>query len=239
MTWAIRIAIGVAVVWAGLHLWLDYQYPGTTIQYRITLEVETPEGLKTGSGVIQARYKLSSGFPGDQSGLRRDYGLKGDAIAVDLGARGTLFALLRIADRDGLRPNLDTTFPYELLGAWTPDMRRLQGREWIADLNRLTGRVELRGRPMPLLVRFRDLNDPLTVEAVHPTNLAARFGPGVRLIRASIEVTRDPVTTGIENRLAWLSPHTQRTIYPSGSGYPADRAPLHALIKHGDFRSLQ
>jgi hypothetical protein len=36
---------------------------------------------------------------------------------------------------------------------------------------------------MPLLVRFRDMNDPKTLERVDPNDLAASFGPGVYLKR--------------------------------------------------------
>jgi hypothetical protein len=56
----------------------------------------------------------------------------------------------------------------------------------------------------PMLVRFRDISDPLSVEKVDPANLSATLGPGVTLRRATIEITDDPVTTGIEERLPWL-----------------------------------
>ena len=70
--------------------------------------------------------------------------------------------------------------------------------------------MELAPGDLPLLVRFRDINDPRTVERVDANDLAASFGPGVYLKRATIEITRDPVTTGIEKRLAWLGPLRSR-----------------------------
>lgn len=70
---------------------------------------------------------------------------------------------------------------------------------------------------LPLLVRFRDLNDPLTVEKVDPLNLEASFGPGVKLTRATMEIVSaglwpmsevgimsKPITTEMERRLTWL-----------------------------------
>ena len=74
----------------------------------------------------------------------------------------------------------------------------------------LKGRVELAPGDLPLLVRFRDINDPKTVERVDPNDLAASFGPGVYLKRATVEITRDPVTTGIVKRLSWLAPLRSR-----------------------------
>jgi hypothetical protein len=56
-----------------------------------------------------------------------------------------------------------------------------------------------------MLVDFRELSDPKSVEQIDPANFAAAFGSGVSLRRATIEVTNDPVTTGIEARLPWLS----------------------------------
>ena len=53
----------------------------------------------------------------------------------------------------------------------------------------------------PMLVTFTDIDDPSSVQRVDPANLAASFGPGVTLKRITVEVTKDPVTTGIEKRL--------------------------------------
>ncbi len=57
---------------------------------------------------------------------------------------------------------------------------------------------------LPMLVRFRDVNDPGSVEQVDPNDLASAFGPGVTLRKANIAITDDPVTTGIEQKLNWL-----------------------------------
>lgn len=43
------------------------------------------------------------------------------------------------------------------------------------------------------------------MEAVDPNDLAANFGPGLRLKGATIEMTADPVTTGIEKWLPWIA----------------------------------
>ncbi len=54
-----------------------------------------------------------------------------------------------------------------------------------------------------MLARFRDINDPKTLERVDPKNLAASFGPGVTHVGAHAELTNAPVTTGIAKRLPW------------------------------------
>ena len=51
------------------------------------------------------------------------------------------------------------------------------------------------------------MDDRKTIEDVDPNNLQASYGTGVKLLRASIEMTDDPVTSGaIETRLPWLRP---------------------------------
>src|SRR4051794_37743626 len=66
-----------------------------SIRYRLTLEVETPEGTKTGSGVIEHMARHNDGFFRDLgAGAGLAVGTRGEAVIVDLGARGLLLCLL-------------------------------------------------------------------------------------------------------------------------------------------------
>jgi hypothetical protein len=55
-----------------------------------------------------------------------------------------------------------------------------------------------------MLVRFKNPSDPRSVERVDPTNLAASFGPGARILQATLAIADEPVTTNLETQLAWL-----------------------------------
>ena len=57
------------------------------IRYRLTAEVQTPEGVRTGSSVIETTW--DRGLSGAT--------VKGEAVAVDLPNGQTLFVLLRTA----------------------------------------------------------------------------------------------------------------------------------------------
>ncbi|MFO1174759.1 MAG: hypothetical protein U1E48_06075 [Paracoccaceae bacterium] len=48
----------------------------------------------------------------------------------------------------------------------------------------------------PLLVTFDDIHDPKSVRQVDPADLAAAFGPGVRLKAVTLAVTDEAVTEG-------------------------------------------
>ncbi|HEY8604753.1 MAG TPA: hypothetical protein VIL62_10545, partial [Tsuneonella suprasediminis] len=68
-----------------------------TYRYRLKVEVETPEGLKTGSSVIEVEQSMgrSAGTGFGEIIMRR---VHGEAVAVDLPGGRTLFALLRSED---------------------------------------------------------------------------------------------------------------------------------------------
>lgn len=58
----------------------------------------------------------------------------------------------------------------------------------------------------PMLVTFDDITDPASVKLVDPADLAATFGPGVRLKSVTLEVTNEAVTDGVvEEKLDWLA----------------------------------
>lgn len=223
-----RLAIAVAIV-AGLYLawtWID---ASPTLRYRLTLEVDVDGQTRIGSNVIEIRYDVAPAWL--PSANRVNARVRGEAVAVDLGERGILFSLLR-GDPDAQSPYVADAVDIPLrelkiagsVGGLEPAVVRKAGGQ--------TLRAEIPFSRLPLLVRFRDLADPNSVERVDPGNLAASFGPGARLRRVTIETTRDSVTTGIDSRLRWLS----------GLKTYLDGSPLHHstrlanVLRSADFK---
>jgi hypothetical protein len=206
-----------------------------TYRYRMTVEVETPEGLRTASSVIEVRTTRGSGFPGPEAGGIADE-VTGEAVAVDLGRRGTLFALLRgppeldyaIEYAQGIAPSallpglVDRSGTVE---AWGNNLRALK---------EVRGSVALTADQYPLLVRFRDIADSRTVERVGADDLAAAFGEGVRLRRITVEIAHEPVTKSIDERLPWLGPYPEPRLDPEYRG--STNPTLPQQLSHGDFR---
>ncbi len=174
-------------------------------RYRITVEIDTPDGLKTGSAVQETVVSKSRFDVGDISG-KRGMRTRGEAVAVDLPGGQTLFAMLP-------DPNLTQAV---LDPEWNND--------WVESAKRI-GRGDTPTGPLPMipnqqsnpaakpsgypkLVRFRDSADPKTVEAVDPNDLASSFGKGVRLRRIVLQPTDEQVTTGIGKRLPSFGPGT-------------------------------
>lgn len=199
------------------------------LRYKTTIEVETPEGLRTGSAVREITVRTPPSIPmlGEDKGSVR---VRGEAVAVDLANGRTLFALLKSGDGNVDYAGRDVWFLFRELGEAAPEgVIEL----WPAKPETKAPRI---GNPLSMLAAFRDISDPKTVEQVDPANLAVSFGPGVRLKRIIIERTREPVTKGIEKRLGWLpKQHGSLTKRPRDVplGQPL---PFGVQINEGDFR---
>ena len=169
-------------------------------RFRMTVEVETPQGLKTGSSVIEVR--LSRGMAiGDSSGVSSS--LRGEAVVVDL-PDGPLFVLLAAPDAG---PPLQAMVPDALLGrrssgpdevmADTAKLGSTWSSEFKAELPRRRNNGFKQGdNGWPLMVRFGNLDDLASVKRVSPEAIGIK--------RIVVETTKDDVTTGLGKRLEWL-----------------------------------
>ncbi|MBI5319894.1 hypothetical protein [Bradyrhizobium sp.] len=173
-------------------------------KYRMTVEVETPEGVKSASGVLAVTpYRGYS--PG---GTTR---ASGDAVFVDLGGSKNLVALLahldKTLDPDGIN--------YVALRAYPAATGK---RVNFNDMSRQTGVVPVRGALVPVLVTFANTADPGSAKVVSPDDAEAALGKGYRLKGITAEavpngfwpvdfggVLGEPVTRGIAGRLPWLN----------------------------------
>lgn len=171
-------------------------------KYRLTIEVETPDGVRSAAGVLSVH--PDRGYSRNGSTVT-----KGDAVLVDLGGGKNLLALLAHRGDKGLELeeiNFVALRAYNAAGHKTS----------FKDISRMTGAVPVTGRLMPVLATFADLADPKTMREAKPDELAA-IGTGFRLRGVSAEVLPngfwpldfggwlgEPVTRGIEAKLPWL-----------------------------------
>lgn len=175
-------------------------FPTYTHHFRLTIEVETPEGLKSGSSVMQSSRIDHVAIP--LPGQRYEFDFRGEAVFVDLGGGKHVIAVL------GFGPRADNVDHVRVLAlkAWG-----LQdtSQGWAAAGAR-RGQTEITGDLIPTFVTLADLNDPRTARIVHPDEFEKVFGSGTRFRGAKLEITSSPVTREIEGRLSWL---------PSFKGY--------------------
>lgn len=172
-------------------------------KYRLTVEVDTPDGLKAASSVLSVHP--------DRGYSRRGHtATKGDAVFVDLGGGKNLVALLAHIDKT---LDLDD-INYVALRAYKAAGRNPSFNE----LSGMTGLAAVTGKLIPVLVTFADPADPATARNVAPDDLESVFGTGFRLHGVTAEVVPngfwpldfggplgEPVTRGIEAKLKWLN----------------------------------
>jgi len=210
------------------------------IRYRLTAEVETPEGVRSGSSVIETIW--DRGLSGAT--------VKGEAVAVDLPDGQTLFILLRTAsnpDWAGGVPGIDP--PNDPKPPMNADEREAEaGRQvaWIRanrDVHYLWGgRVpKEQAQYLPYMVRFRDVKNPKSIGMVMPNDLAKTFGRGYTLKSLTVQVSNEQIKYSIERRLPWLTDPQLKFAEPyrdPETGYAAPRPGLEKLpdITGLDFR---
>lgn len=173
-------------------------------KYRLTLEVETPEGRKSASSVLAVHPDRSYTRRGQTRTL-------GDAVFVDLGQGRNLVALLAHIDNKLVLDDMN----YVALRAYAAAAGK---RVPFSEMSRLTGTVPVRGELMPVLVSFADPAAPGSARLVPPDDAETVLGKGYRLQGLTAEVVPngywpldfggplgEPVTRGIQAKLPWLS----------------------------------
>jgi hypothetical protein len=173
-------------------------------RYKLTLAVNTRDGVKRGSSVGEvAHWEVS--FP--ERGVAHK--LRGEALYLDLGPGRRPLIALRTSQ---LRPKSGKPEP------WTQDAGpdgwfwlRLYGQVpsfnfWddVARIARLRGPRKIAPDDLPDLVTFADINDPKTVIEVDARNLQATLGQDITWNEMTLESTEEPITKGIELKLTWL-----------------------------------
>lgn len=174
-------------------------------KYRLTVEVETPDGIKTGAGVMAV--VPDRGYsPGGRVRTR------GDAIFLDLGRGKNLVVLM--AHLDGKWLDLDDINFVALRAYGAARGSRVPFKE----LSQLGGVVPVQGAVIPVLVTFGNPSDPATARTVAADNAQAVLGDGFRLHGMTVEIVPngfwpldfggplgEPVTRGIAAKLPWLT----------------------------------
>ena len=173
-------------------------------KFRLTVEVETPEGRKSASSVVAVHP--------DRSYTRRGQTrILGDAVFVDLGQDKNLVALLAHADNKLVLDDMN----YVALRAYGAAAGK---RVPFSEMSRQTGIVPVKGELIPVLVSFADPANPGTARMVAPDDAEAVLGKGYRLQGITAEVVPngywpldfggalgEPVTRGIQAKLPWLT----------------------------------
>ena len=196
-------------------------------RYKMTVDVSTPQGVRSGFAVREVNfYSRLNGGDGAK--------VRGEAVAVDLPNGQVLFALLAGAngDVDYAAWIADWALKRELApGGANPGYDAGN----FAELFPTSPRTEspILSNAMPLLVHFKDIHDPTSVEKVDPFDLGGSFGAQYSLKRITMEITSSMVSVGIKNSLPWLGRYPEPILK---NNHDQRDFSLAAILRHGDFR---
>lgn len=180
----------------------------------MTIRVQTPEGLITGSTVREitthSEPKLFSEQGGGYATLT-----KGEAVVVDLGKRGVFYALMHSV-------KIPEDYAYEIIFDAFPFDGPLteRGQEYYANLQ---GKTVLTEDLYPAFVYFKNTKDPRSLTLLRDVELRSyvtaggvshdnepfvkadhfeeAFGKGVRISEITVEMTQAPCSQIIEGYL--------------------------------------
>ena len=195
----------------GFAFW-QWNVVDATWRYKITVNIETPEGIKSGSSVRQissSAWKIKVIDLPEATNLRQR--VSGEAVVVDLGDRGTLFALI---DWDSYYEFIKV-FPYTARKG-AADSIKYHSNLAIGLEGELTDKAH-----WPLMVTFKNMHDAKSVVAVYEVErctsyknnpvcngmrtgtfekvnrLEEFFGEGVKIQNITVEVTDESKTRAI------------------------------------------
>ena len=200
--------------------------PQHRYRFKMTIEVETPEGIRSGSSVYEVTAQNLQAMLPDETD--RSWSTKGEAVAVDLPGGVTLFALLKTGAMHGDMASLSMA---ALDPAFNNDV--VESAERIATGQGIISPAIVKPSDYPLLVWFPDIKDPRSVAQVAPDDLAASFGAGYRLKVITVQLTNEPVSTGIDERMDTIGIKPNNGLDPS-LGVTANPT-LAQQLGHDDF----
>jgi len=213
-------------------------------RYKLTLAVNTLDGVKRASSVGEVRYRKVR-VP--ERGIM--HRIQGEALYLDLGP-GTrpLIALLTSRLVSALHQNHGKPQDWQRGKAgWSPDagpgsvLFRIYGQvssdDFMDDVKRIArvrGPRAITAADLPDLVTFADINEPKSVIEVDPNDLQAALGPSITWNEITLESTDEPTTTAIATKLPWLPEYSKRGLQLDGSQFGRQKD-LANILSSFDF----
>lgn len=203
----------VAVVGGLLSVIVGYFYFATQRwdwNQKLTIEVNTPSGVKTGSSVVHVRREKTPAWLAPVGGGGMGYAISGEATVVEVAPGKYLFALLSGGYADSRQSNSYHAYlPFKVFfpGESTNSVGVANALESLR-LSR-----EISPKHYPLLLTFDDVNEPLSVRRVDPEDLEAILGGGITLKRMTLEIVDGEFFEGRVGRvLRWLHQYTDKLL---------------------------
>jgi hypothetical protein len=207
-----------------------------TIRYRLTIVIDTPDGRRTGSAVMELTSHINPEFPGPEAGGFH-FMVNGEAVPVLLANGNYVFvvqkwrdhndalAMLRASFSDILPPVHQNSYGDERIDAIKRQMREFAG---------IRGSRPVPSEYYPIVAFFPDISNPETIVAADAGRVEELIADS-RLVSMSVEVTQDPVTRKIKRILPWLESYQKGYFDPIGRRDAGITLPTERRLSNADF----
>ncbi len=216
-----------AVMTVGL-LYGAYQwvYPTYSYRFRIVIEVDTPQGVKSGSSVLQVttvQYPrwLTLGANSTETWVR------GEAVFVDLNNGRAVMGLLAFGQEGASTHVADVPVQAFLQ---TSSRGRGYQPEWTRSISRVSENAILTGAQCPLLLVCVKFEDPRSCQIADASELASALGEGFAFRRSWIEVTQLPITRRLKGSVPWVGSHQEAlSVWRQATSFSRRHPAMHGL----------
>ncbi|MGZ5875618.1 MAG: hypothetical protein ACXWKP_26345, partial [Bradyrhizobium sp.] len=206
-----KIILFTALLLLGLYGCFQIVFPTHTNRFRLTLSFNIDGREYLGSSVIETRWTEQPIQP-----IAVAVHIRGQAVFIDLGARGAIVAALMTGASDIGDDSANVS------GLLSRAFSTSEHHPTVPELPKLSGRRNLTPDNMPRLIWFSDVADEKSARVFTIKELPALFGPTARLDAATIEVTSDPIVIDIDQKLPWyrdLAERQKKNLHIGGPGF--------------------
>jgi hypothetical protein len=168
------------------------KYPSYTYRYKMTVEVETPQGIKSGSSVVEVHtYQIPQSWAGIFGGNYSWMDIKGEGVFIEIEEGKTLFFLL--GGGTGYfhaKYFMDAAFPYEG-----------NKMKYYGTLKNAKGTLPKDKIQMVSAIDYAD--GKIAFQIVKDEQLKEVFGTDVKVKHIIVETTNDPLEWKIRELSMW------------------------------------
>ncbi len=197
--------------------------PSFSFRYRLTIEIDTPQGLKSGSSVLETTIQDDTKvawYPPEARLARRR--LKGEAVAIDLGRGRYLIAVLQTGHIEH-GPGVADIAPKSFGSKTLDEIRGLSSSTRSSEV------VDI-----PIFITFERTTKPESARIVSPDDFGKEFGLGHNLRSVRVSMTQDKITRSITRILPWIDDEASMRVFGRALyGHyflQGDNRPKHLLI---------
>ena len=217
--WKLLIFFGLLfTALAGLAMWQRIASTEDEFSYRVQVTFDENGARVMGSNVVHVAIRRNIPCIG-MCGYT--FAVQGQAIPIKFSNGKYLFALLGVADHSFRARSM----PFQAFKALPPYRK-------VSELPHHP--INVPSEYVPTVIYFADMADPNSAVIANQGNLQTLVGENVRLTSVSVNLTDEPVSTGIDQLLPWVEKQqvaltSNQNISTSHSLYPETNSEAKSL----------